>query len=47
MGNANAEAAKNYTSDFHKEHVGQIVWSTKPLIIGKEKRYECRYKEWI
>lgn len=37
MGNANAEAAKNYTSDFHKEHVGQIVWSTKPLIIGKEK----------
>lgn len=37
MGNADAEAAKFYTSDFHKEHVNQIVWSNQPLVIGKEK----------
>jgi hypothetical protein len=37
LGNADAEAAKNYTSDFHKEQVGKIVWSAKPLVIGKEK----------
>jgi len=37
LGNADAEAAKFYTSDFHKEHVNQIVWSSQPLLIGKEK----------
>lgn len=37
LGNADAEAAKFYTSDFHKEHVNQIVWSNQPLVIGKEK----------
>lgn len=37
LGNADAEASKNYTSDFHKLHVGTIVWSSKPLVIGKEK----------
>ncbi len=37
MGNADTEAAKFYTSDFHKEHVNQIVWSNQPLVIGKEK----------
>lgn len=44
LGNAGAEAAKNYTSDFHKEHVGQIVWSTQPLIIGKEKEMSAAVK---
>jgi len=37
LGAADAEASKYYTSDFHKEHVGTIVWSSKPLVIGKEK----------
>ncbi len=37
MGQAEAANAKFYTSEFHKAHVNQIVWSTKPLIIGKEK----------
>ena len=37
MGNTQGEAAKFFTSDFHKEHLNKIVWSSKPLIIGKEK----------
>jgi hypothetical protein len=37
LGNADVEASKNYTSDFHKQNVGKIVWSNKPLVIGKEK----------
>lgn len=36
MGSAAGEAAKFYTSDFHKQHLNNIVWSTKPLVIGKE-----------
>lgn len=37
MGNAEGEASKFFTSDFHKENLNKIVWSTKPLVIGKEK----------
>lgn len=37
LGNAGNEAAKFYTSEFHKENVNKIVWSTQPLEIGKEK----------
>ena len=44
MGNADAEAAKFYTSDFHKEHVNQIVWSNQPLVIGKEKEMAASIK---
>lgn len=36
-GEAEAATAKFITSDFHKEHLNQIVWSTKPLVIGQEK----------
>lgn len=36
LGSAAGEAAKFFTSDFHKEHLNTIVWSTKPLMIGKE-----------
>lgn len=45
LGNAGAEASKNYTSDFHKENVGKIVWSTKPLVIGKEKEMTAFIKK--
>jgi hypothetical protein len=34
---ADAEAAKFYTSEFHKNNLNSIVWSTQPLQIGKEK----------
>lgn len=44
LGNAGAEAAKYYTSDFHKENVGKIVWSSKPLVIGKEKEMSAVIK---
>lgn len=37
LGSADSEAAKYYTSDFHKQNVGKIIWSNKPLVIGKEK----------
>jgi hypothetical protein len=37
LGAADAEAAKFYTSNFHKENLNTIVWSTQPLVIGKEK----------
>ena len=37
MGNAAGEAEKFYTSDFHKENLNKIIWSNKPLVIGKEK----------
>jgi hypothetical protein len=36
LGGAANEAAKFFTSDFHKQHLNTIVWSTKPLVIGKE-----------
>jgi hypothetical protein len=36
MGSAAGEAAKFYTSDFHKQHLNTIVWSIKPLVVGKE-----------
>ncbi|MBK7434119.1 MAG: hypothetical protein IPI66_09640 [Chitinophagaceae bacterium] len=36
MGSAAGEASKFYTSDFHKQHLNQVVWSSKPLVIGKE-----------
>lgn len=44
LGNADAEASKNYTSDFHKQNVGKIVWSNKPLVIGKEKDMSANIK---
>lgn len=36
LGNAEGEASRFFTSDFHKENLNKIVWSTKPLVIGKE-----------
>jgi len=36
MGGAATEASKFFTSEFHKQHLNQVVWSTKPLVIGKE-----------
>jgi hypothetical protein len=45
LGNADAEAAKYYTSDFHKENVNQIVWSAQPLVIGKEKDMAASIKK--
>lgn len=36
LGTAAGEASRFYTSDFHKQHLNSIVWSTKPLVIGKE-----------
>ncbi len=36
LGAAEGEASKFFTSDFHKQHLNQIVWSTKPLVAGKE-----------
>lgn len=36
LGGAAGEAAKFYTSEYHKQHVNTIVWSTKPLVVGKE-----------
>lgn len=44
LGNADSEASKFYTSDFHKEHVNQIVWSSQPLVIGKEKEMASSIK---
>lgn len=44
LGNADSEAAKFYTSDFHKAHVNQIVWSSQPLVIGKEKEMASSIK---
>lgn len=44
LGNADSEAAKYYTSDFHKQNVGKIVWSSKPLVIGKEKEMGSNIK---
>jgi len=34
---SDAAMAAFFTSDFHKENYNKIVWSTRPLIIGKEK----------
>ncbi|HRG83590.1 MAG TPA: hypothetical protein PLO99_13825 [Chitinophagaceae bacterium] len=36
-GNVNSDMAKFFTSDFHKENVNKIVFSSKPLVVGKEK----------
>jgi len=36
MGAAEGEASKFFTSDFHKKNLNKIVWSTKPLVAGKE-----------
>jgi hypothetical protein len=37
LGASDAEVSKFFTNDFHKENYNKIVWSTKPLVIGKEK----------
>ncbi|MBL7700842.1 MAG: hypothetical protein JNM14_01210 [Ferruginibacter sp.] len=44
MGSAVSEAAKFFTSDFHKQHLNSIVWSTKPLVIGKENEMSSSIK---
>lgn len=44
LGSADAEAAKFFTSDFHKENLNKIVWSNKPLQIGKEKEMAATVK---
>jgi hypothetical protein len=44
LGSAAGEAAKFYTSDFHKQHLNSIVWSTKPLVIGKENEMASSIK---
>jgi hypothetical protein len=36
LGNAEGEASKFFTSDFHKQNLNKIIWSSKPLVIGKE-----------
>lgn len=45
LGAADAEAAKFFTSDFHKENLNKIVWSTQPLVIGKEKDMSASIKK--
>lgn len=45
LGAADAEAAKFYTSDFHKENLNKIIWSTQPLVIGKEKEVAGSIKQ--
>ena len=45
LGAADAEASKFYTSDFHKENLNKIIWSTKPLTIGKEKEMAGNIKQ--
>lgn len=44
-GNVNADVAKFITSEFHKEHLNKIVFSTKPLVIGKEKEMAAFIKK--
>lgn len=44
LGSAGAEASKLYTSDFHKENLGRIIWSNKPLVIGKETQMAGQIK---
>lgn len=44
LGNATAATAKFFTSDYHKEHLNQIVWSSSPLIIGKEREMSAMIK---
>lgn len=36
LGNAEGEASRFFTSDFHKQNLNKIIWSSKPLVIGKE-----------
>jgi hypothetical protein len=45
LGASEGEASKFFTSDFHKQHVNQIVWSSKPLVIGKENEFTGSIKE--
>ena len=45
MGAADTEMAKYFTSDFHKTHVNQIVWSSKPLVVGKENEMSAFIKD--
>lgn len=44
LGNAEGEASKFFTSDFHKQNVNKIVWSSKPLVIGKENEMAAAIK---
>lgn len=44
-GNVNADVAKHFTSDFHKENLNKIVLSTKPLVIGREKEMTANIKK--
>ncbi|MBK7309105.1 MAG: hypothetical protein IPI88_20215 [Chitinophagaceae bacterium] len=44
LGSAAGEAAKFFTSDFHKQHLNTIVWSTKPLVVGKESEMTASIK---
>lgn len=44
LGSADSEASKMYTSDFHRQNVGKIIWSNKPLVIGKEKDMSANIK---
>lgn len=44
LGSAAGEAAKFFTSDFHKQHLNTIVWSTKLLTIGKETEMAASIK---
>lgn len=43
--NVNADVARHFTSDFHKENLNKIVFSTKPLVIGKEKEMAAFIKK--
>lgn len=45
LGAADAESAKFFTSDFHKENLNSIVWSTQPLKAGKEKEMSTALKK--
>lgn len=44
LGAAGSEAAKLYTSDFHRENLGKIIWSSQPLVIGKETQMAGQIK---
>jgi hypothetical protein len=44
LGSADGEASKFYTSEFHKQNLGRIVWSNKPLVISKEKDMTANIK---
>ena len=44
LGGAAGEAEKFLTSDFHKQHLNTIVWSTRPLVVGKENEMSSAIK---